>query len=149
MEKHFGTLSKGMSFGESFMLGGNYLNRFFNAISLTDCILLTLKKEKYDEAMGAAERRIYQDKKDFLKSLPEFKNYSLSTVKSKQLGGQFFPMSCIKGSVIFKEGEPNNRVYFVREGQFLVTKKVLMPKLDEEMEDTQKIFEDPAYIREK
>ena len=23
-----------------------------------------------------------------------------------------------------------------------------MPKLDEEMEDTQKIFEDPSYIRE-
>ena len=57
-------------------------------------------------------------------------------------------MSCIKHQVIFKEGELNKNVYFVKSGELLITKRVQMPKLDEEMEDTQKIFEDPSYIRE-
>jgi len=57
-------------------------------------------------------------------------------------------MSCIKHQVIFREGQPNKYVYFVRFGELVITKSVQMPKLDEEMEDTQKIFEDPSYIRE-
>lgn len=83
VERFFGTLRKGDAFGESFMLGGSHNNRFFNAYALRDVTLLRLDKDKYDEAMGAAERKIFLDKKGFIISLPEFKEYSLSNAKSK------------------------------------------------------------------
>ena len=51
LERKFGTLIPGQSFGESFMLGASANNRFFNAIALTDCILLTLTKKDYDNAL--------------------------------------------------------------------------------------------------
>ena len=40
LERHFGTLEQGTCFGESFMLGGPDKNRFFNAIAMSDCVLL-------------------------------------------------------------------------------------------------------------
>jgi CRP-like cAMP-binding protein len=52
-------LTQGHTFGESFMLGGSDKNRFFNAIALTETIVLTLKKDNYDTAMQAIDRRIY------------------------------------------------------------------------------------------
>ena len=83
LERFFGTLKVGDSFGESFMLGGSHNNRFFNAYALTDVVLLRLDKDKYDEAMGAAERKIFLEKKGFIVNLPEFKDYSLSNAKSR------------------------------------------------------------------
>lgn len=40
LERHFGTLNPGMTFGESILLGGSDKNRFYNAIALSDCICL-------------------------------------------------------------------------------------------------------------
>lgn len=59
LERKFGMLTQGHTFGESFMLGGSDKNRFFNAIALTETIVLTLKKDNYDTAMQAIDRRIY------------------------------------------------------------------------------------------
>lgn len=42
LERHFGTLIAGMSFGESFMLEDVERSRFFNAIAMTDCKILSL-----------------------------------------------------------------------------------------------------------
>ena len=40
LEKLFGILGKGMAFGESILLGSQEKNRFYNAITLTDCVIL-------------------------------------------------------------------------------------------------------------
>jgi len=87
LERKFGTLIPGQSFGESFMLGASSNNRFFNVIALTDCVLLTLTKKDYDTALSAIDKRIYQEKRDFLKVLPALQPFTFSSAKSKQLCG--------------------------------------------------------------
>lgn len=116
---------------------------------MTDCALLQLTKEGYDYVMSSAERKIFNDKMSFLRSLPEFKHLSLPRSKLVHLCENLNPISCIKNKVIFKEGDANQNVYFVRSGELQVTKKVQMPTLDNEMDDVQKLFEDPSYIKEK
>lgn len=98
-------------------------------------MLLSLSKESYDYIMDSAERRIFQEKKTFLQSLPEFKNLSPQKSKLLHLCSHLLPMSCIKNRVIFRENEPNKFVYFVKSGELQILKRVQMPRLDEEMED--------------
>ena len=44
-------------------------------------------------------------------------------------------MNCIKNTVLHKEGDICKFLYFVKSGEFQVTKKVYLPKLEEEDED--------------
>lgn len=118
LERHFGTLTTGMAFGESFMLGGSDRNRFYNAIAMTDCYCLSLSKESFDYIMCSSERKIFNDKMIFLRSLPEFRHLSLPRQKLEYLCTNLMPVSCIKNRVIFREGEQNKFVYFVRSGEF-------------------------------
>jgi CRP-like cAMP-binding protein len=46
--------------------------RFFNAIALTDCVLLQLSRDEFNHVMSSSERKIFNDKIQFLRSLPEF-----------------------------------------------------------------------------
>lgn len=66
-----------MAFGESPLLGGSDKNRFFNAVALTDCICLSLSKSDFDYLMSSSERKIFNDKINFIMSIPEFKSLSL------------------------------------------------------------------------
>jgi len=70
-----------MTFGESILLGGSEKNRFFNAVALTDCICLSLSKSDFDYVMNSSERKIFNDKMSFLRSIPEFRHLSLPRSK--------------------------------------------------------------------
>jgi CRP-like cAMP-binding protein len=117
LEKHFGTLTAGMSFGESFMLEDVERARFFNAIAMTDCKILSLSCESYEYIMQSAERKVFHEKMSFLRSLPEFKSLSLPRSKLVQLCLNLIPVKCIKRQRLFKEGEHNKNVYLVRSGE--------------------------------
>jgi len=117
LERFFGTLRVGMAFGESPLLGGSDKNRFFNGTALTDCVCLTLSKSDFDFIMTSSERKIFNDKISFIRSIPEFKSLSLPRQKLEFLCDNLEPVNCIKNSVIFKEGDPNKYVYFVRNGE--------------------------------
>ena len=67
LERHFGTLSTGMSFGESILMGASDRNRFFNAVALTDCVCLSLSKADFDYVVNSSERKLFNDKMQFLK----------------------------------------------------------------------------------
>lgn len=56
---------------------------------------------------------------------------------------------CIKNAMLYKEGDSNKYLYFVRSGEFQITKKVLMPRLDEEVDEFQRLFDDPGNGRDK
>ncbi len=87
------------------MLGGSEKNRFFNAIAFTDCILLTLSKADFDFINSSSERKIFNDKMAFIKTMPEFKTLSLPRAKLNLLSLNLHPMRCIKKQEIFKEGD--------------------------------------------
>jgi len=62
----------GMAFGESILMGGNGKNRFYNAYAMTECVFLSLAKADFDYVVNSSERKIFNEKWTFLKSIPEF-----------------------------------------------------------------------------
>jgi hypothetical protein len=62
-------------------MGASDRNRFFNAVALTDCVCLTLSKADYDYVVNSSERKIFNDKMHFIKSIPEFQGISLPRSK--------------------------------------------------------------------
>lgn len=76
LERHFGTLKAGNSFGESILLGGPDKTRFFNAIALEDCVCLQLSKFDFDYVCSSSERKIFNEKLAFIRSIPEFKTFA-------------------------------------------------------------------------
>ena len=59
------------------------------------------------------------------------------------------PIKVIKNTVLFKEGDPNKYIYLVRSGEFEVFKKVIVPKLDDQSDEFQKIFDDPLKCKDQ
>lgn len=53
------------------------------------------------------------------------------------------PISVIKGAILFKEGEANDFLYFVKKGELEIRKKVAYPRLGVEAEDVAKLLSDP------
>ena len=53
------------------------------------------------------------------------------------------PISIIKGVILFREGEANRFVYFVKKGELEIRKRVAFPKLGVEAEDVAKLLTDP------
>jgi CRP-like cAMP-binding protein len=62
------------------------------------------------------------EKISFLKTITAFKNLALS--KLKLVIDQFSPIMKIRGSYLFREGEPVKNIYLVMSGEFKVLKKV-------------------------
>jgi len=50
------------------------------------------------------------------------------------------PVNLNKGSIVFREGEPNEFVYFVRDGEIQISKRVMMPKLGADAQDVVKLL---------
>ena len=66
LERHFGTITSGMAFGESCMFGSESRGlsekpSFFNAIALTECYFITLSMHDLKETMKSYEDQIEKD----------------------------------------------------------------------------------------
>jgi hypothetical protein len=57
------------------------------------------------------------------------------------------PITLIKGAILFREGEPNDYLYFLKNGEIEIRKKVAFPKLGVDTEDVAKILFDPQQGR--
>ena len=77
LERHFCNLSSGFVFGESILLGRQEKNRFFNAIAMSNCKLLRISRIDFNYMLTLQDRKVFNEKIEFLRSLPEFKNLSL------------------------------------------------------------------------
>lgn len=59
------------------------------------------------------------------------------------------PVPCIKNTVVFREGESIKYIYFIRSGEFSITKRSQIPNPEEEIADFAKYLEDPRNTNEK
>jgi CRP-like cAMP-binding protein len=66
LERHFGTLSCGMTFGESMLLKEQNTKRFFNAIAFNDVKVLQLDLRDFETMLTKKDRKIQSAKKAFL-----------------------------------------------------------------------------------
>lgn len=53
------------------------------------------------------------------------------------------PLSLIKGQVLYKEGDPLTHIYFVKSGELKISKKIVLPRNEEEAEE---IMDNPNII---
>lgn len=65
--------------------------------------------------------------------------------KLKHVVDSFKPVSKIRGSYLFREGEPTTHIYLVVDGECSVTKRVHYDKPDI-LEQSEEIFKDPLKV---
>ena len=77
---------------------------------------MILAKNDYNSILGLIERRAYQDKINFLKNIPTIS--LLTRTSLGKLTYYFNVKKLIKGAFLYKEGEPSDYVYIVKQGEF-------------------------------
>ncbi|CDW89498.1 UNKNOWN [Stylonychia lemnae] len=98
-----------------------------------------ISKVDYIKVLGIIERKKYNEKIQFLRSLPYFNQ--LTKTSLGKLTYQFTDIKTIKNQVLYREGEPADYVYIVKDGQFEVTRK---EKIRENyQENAKQILENP------
>jgi CRP-like cAMP-binding protein len=79
----------------------------------------------------------------FLNSIPELRNIGLARSKIQLFCQSLIPITLIKGAILFREGEQNEYLYFLKKGELVIRKKVAFPKLGVDAEDVAKLLSDP------
>ena len=115
LERLFGSMTVGMAFGESgFINIADNIPRFYNAVALSECICLTISKNEYLCYLEKQEKKSENQKLIYIKQIPELNNMGIARSKLRKFCQSLQPYFVTKGSVLFKEGDPANFVYFVR-----------------------------------
>ena len=87
LEKLIGTLMRGMSFGESILLGNkpdDFRDLPYQAIALSDVICLQMEYREFQYMLDVNKRRIAKDKIDFLAHIPELRPFAIGKGFHKQ-----------------------------------------------------------------
>ncbi|CAD8085306.1 unnamed protein product [Paramecium primaurelia] len=94
--------------------------RTASVVAKTECVFATLSYDSYQKVLGQYQEKILQEKLQFIKCTPPFKNWSQS--------GQLIllhscqEMSFEAGSFIYKRGQKGDTVYIIKEGEILIEK---------------------------
>ncbi|CAD8094249.1 unnamed protein product [Paramecium sonneborni] len=94
--------------------------RTASVIAKSECVFATLSFDSYQRVLGQYQEKILEDKLQFIKSIPPFKNWSQS--------GQLIllhscqEMSFEAGSFIYKRGQKGDTIYIIKEGEILIEK---------------------------
>jgi CRP-like cAMP-binding protein len=124
-------LQPGNAFGECALLKEPKY-KFYNAIALTDCVLLAVSRHDYISALSSVEKRILQEKMSFLKSMPEFNHITMTRHKLTDLCDLMEPVTFYKSRVICKQGSESTSVYLIKSGLVNICQSVVIPSHNEE-----------------
>ena len=126
------TLGPGSSFGELALLD----NRLRSAMIICkeDCEFAVLDKNNFNEILKEKEMKKLYENVDFLANMRVFHGFSFSSLKS--LFYHTNEMKTIRKQVIYNKGDDPNSIYIIREGEFLVTTNVEMPKEEGNLKKT-------------
>jgi CRP-like cAMP-binding protein len=81
---------------------------------------LVLYKNEYLHILGKADANKLKDKTDFLQSLPLFSRWTER--KLAKVSAAFKTMYYTRNQPLFSEGDPTEKVYIVKEGEFILLK---------------------------
>lgn len=94
---------------------------------MSESTCLSISKFDYNTVIREVEKRVINEKVLYLKTIPEFNSIGLSRNKMVNMCKQFESISCIKTTILYKEGEPCKYVYLVRSGELKISVKIIMP----------------------
>ena len=113
-------LSDGDSFGEYALL--NNQPRIASVQCINDTHLAVLSKESYMAILGRIENKRIEELVKFLRKFNIFKNWSRNTVV--KISYFFKEREYTRKGVVFREGDPAEEVFFVKEGEIEIGKSV-------------------------
>ena len=106
-------LVDGSSFGELALL--EQKPRAATIRCLTNSHFMVLSKNDYNRVIGKIERRTYNDKINFLRNIPVFS--LLTRTSLGKMTYYFETKNCIRDAILYKEGDPAEYVYIVKQGE--------------------------------
>lgn len=115
-------------------------NRPCSAKCLEDTVFLVLTKNEYERSLREIDKRQEQKKVNFVKNIPLFSKLTTTYLKNK-LSVNFKHLECTKDHILFREGDPAERVFIVRQGEFVETVK--FPVREDKEENVHSIHRDP------
>jgi CRP-like cAMP-binding protein len=130
-------LEGGASFGELALLDGK--PRMATIKCLTRCHFISLSRVDYEKTLIAIDNKRRGLKITFVKKIPIFSK--LTRTFLTRLSYSLKPLKVTKDHYLYREGEPADKVYIVKEGEFVVTKKLV--SAGKQNENIQEILENP------
>ncbi|OMJ72986.1 hypothetical protein SteCoe_28438 [Stentor coeruleus] len=120
--EEIGILNSGESFGELALISDKPRAASIKAKEHTK--LLVLHKDDFKQILGSLAERQLMIKVRFLQSLPYFFSWTKSLLV--KLAYFFTPISIRYKQKLFREGEITDGIYFIKEGEFVLSKKCEM-----------------------
>eukprot|EP00347_Sterkiella_histriomuscorum_P003283 403364882 len=114
-----GQIKSGQGFGELALISNKLRSATIKA-SL-DTHLLVLQRKDFEKVLQRQEEANIQKTVDFLKNMPQFKNWTKNSLS--KLSYFFQKKQYSRSHTVYKEGETCANVYIVFEGEFEIIKK--------------------------
>lgn len=113
-------LGKGDSFGELALMSDR--PRAATIVAISDTRLLVLRKSQFKQILGVISERKQNAKIKALKSSPYFLSWSKNSLS--KISFYFHSHSFSHKQELFAEGQKTTGIYFIREGEFTLSKKI-------------------------
>jgi CRP-like cAMP-binding protein len=111
----------GDSFGELALV--NNALRGATIVCVQDCSFLKIEKKDYEKILSKMQQAELEERADFLATMPIFHTWTRSSLKS--LGQVMSTKSVPRNTIIIKQGDEPDGLYFVRKGTCVVLKQLL------------------------
>ena len=123
--------------GELALLDGK--PRICTTKAITRCHFITMSKPDFQKALEEIDKKDTFNKVNFIKKVPLFAK--LTRTYLGKLTRHFEFWDCSRDCVLFREGDIAEKVYIVKEGKFIVTKRIIHKS--KQTENLQDILDDP------
>lgn len=86
--------------------------------------------------VGEVEKKSVNEKISFLKQIPEFESIQISRNKMQTLCNAMLPIVLVKNQIVHKEGDLCKHVFFVKQGDIKIQRKIYLPANYEEAQES-------------
>ncbi|TNV85029.1 hypothetical protein FGO68_gene16462 [Halteria grandinella] len=137
-------LNDGQAFGEMALIHNKPRMATVRCVQKTHLIVLT--KEAFEAVIGKMEKRLLNEKLDFMQNLPFFHMVARNTIA--RITYSLKKKTYKKGQMLFREGDDAKTVYLIMSGEVEIT-KIRRYKTDPESHAIGTIVKDPLKAKKQ
>lgn len=127
---HFKTLKSNDNFGINFILKSkdskNLYKSLYDAQCKSNCYLATLSMKAFEKIKDRIEKKRQMQELNLLRQVYQFNKMTKRILKSILMNQKVVHMK--RNQVLIREGDSKKQIFVVKQGQFQITKNVMMPK---------------------
>ena len=125
--KHVAIIKEGGSFGERALLNNTF--RAASIVCKTPCMFVTLNRHDYNRILGETHKKKIREQVEFFKNFRIFKG--LTSYIIEKIAYYMDEKTYTHGQYVYQENVSNNDgLYFIKEGQFEILRKVERKEAD-------------------